>query len=550
MHQARVVGARRPLFLLTRLTPPPPFHSPPGHPTYLVGGAVRDTLLGRRPKDFDILTTAPPAVLTRLFSRARVVGARYPITHILAGASVHEVSTLLPVVAEARGGGGRAAAAQAAAAAGALPPPSAPLPNARATKRRAAVATLNSGAWPADPVSREVALEAALAASAESRDFTVNALFLDPRTGRLADPTGRGVADLAARRLTCVSADPVASFTDDPARMLRAIRLASRTGLRLSPADVAALTRCAGKVATLPAGRLALELSALVAHGSAARAVALAREWGMLVHLLPAHAALLDRECGPVTVAASQAEMEAGEEEEDEEEDATGGGGPAYPAPPPPSLTRPRTPARVEGMAALVGLDSCTLPDRPAPPGVVAAALIMPLLSDEVRRWRPGAGGGEGEGGGESDEGGGAPYSASSAPAPPPLDPADAAFARLVNRAVAALSTPVPCCDNGSRLQACLISRAAAVAGGRMIRKAAAPAPDRTFGALPLSIVAGSVNSGGAALPDLPADGRSGAGRRVRAALSQQSSLARNQNVFLIGRRLAVQVREAAMEGW
>jgi len=173
----------------------------------------------------------------------------------------------------------------------------------------------------------------------------------------------------------------------------------------------------------------------------------------------------------------------------------------------------------------------------------------MPLLSDEVRRWRPGAGGGEGEGGGESDEGGGAPYSASSAPAPP-LDPADAAFARLVNRAVAALSTPVPCCDNGSRLQACLISRAAAVAGGRMIRKAAAPAPDRTFGALPLSIVAGSVNSGGAALPDLPADGRSGAGRRVRAALSQQSSLARNQNVFLIGRRLAVQVREAAMEGW
>ena len=441
---------------------------------------MRDTLLGRRPKDYDILTTAAPALLCRLFARARVVGARYPITHIPYGAGVHEVSTLLPAVA----GMGEVASVEPPPAPPPYSSPSSPgFPSSsspRITARRAAVATLNSGAWPADPVSMQVALEAALLASAHARDFTVNALFLDPRTGHLHDPTGRGVADLASRTLTSVAAEPAASFTEDPARMMRAVRLASRTGLALAPRDVAALRACAGALSGLTGGRLALELTALLAHGAAAPALALARAWGLLPRLLPVYADLLDRECGPVGDAAAA------------------------------SL---RPPSRLEGMNALAGLDATVVPDRPAPPGVVAAALAMPLLADEVRRFRRGGGSGVAEewredydGEEDSDDGGATSLR---------RDPAALAFNRLVTRAVTALCTPVPCGDG----KASPISRSSAGAAASLIRRAVTVPGARTR------------TADSAVL-----------------ARASSSSLLRYQNVFLVARSLAARVREEVEE--
>jgi hypothetical protein len=463
-----------------------------------VGGAVRDTLAGGRPKDFDILTTAGPTDLLRFFRKARLIGARFPVVHVLgSGRDVHEVSTLLPV--------GAVEADTATDTTTTSTTTHDPPKTARAARQRAALAALDGGVWPADPADREAALAAALASSAATRDFTVNALFFDPWTGAVHDPTGRGLADLAARTLTAVNPDPGASFRADPARMLRAVRLASRTGLRLAPGDAAALAAHAHLIPTLSAGRLGGEVAALLAHGHAAPAVALARRWGVLRYLLPAHADLLDAECGPV---------DGGNvtEEEGEEGEALAT-----------STTRRRPLARVGGMATLPALDRCASPSSPAPPAIVAAALLMPLLADEVRRWVPGAaddeGAGSGSGSEDSDE--------TIATRDPPDSPAAAAFRRLVGRAVARTCAPVRCADSAVDPNTRLISRVTAAAAGRMLRQAA----DRT-------LAGGSGGDGGGdGGAGWPAPGR-------RPARETTSALARYEPVFRECLPLAARVRE------
>ena len=235
---------------------PPHFQPPPlllGHTAYIVGGAVRDALLGLPPKDYDVLTSAPADSVVALLGerRARRVGRRFPITLVRAGAGMTEVTSLDLFGA---GGGGATAAVTAAA-------PVCPLAEA-----------------------------AALAASAAARDFTVNALFYDALSpaGLLHDPSGRGIADASARVLRCCGASgPAAVLAADPARVLRAARLAARCSLRVTPATAAAAMESVALVATLPASRQQSEVAAALSAGAASRTLALWRAWGLLDVLLP-----------------------------------------------------------------------------------------------------------------------------------------------------------------------------------------------------------------------------------------------------------------------
>ena len=316
-----------------------------GHSSFVVGGAVRDALLGIRPKDWDVLTTAGPTEISKIIKRAtfplpssysppppllspssspprsnngdassfpsssppwsvkawvRVVGARFPVAIVKLRGVVVEVSTLPGAEEEA-----------AAAAEGGGIERSGENESESDVKTSSSSSSLSRSTLPPT-------LFSALSSNALRRDFTVNALYFDPGTGALHDPTGLGVADaLSAKAVRVASAlGPSHSFLEDPARGIRAIRLASRARLKLTPAVEAALVSVvvAGGdrsssssssssssnlppsplLTQVPASRRAHELAALFAHGGSRRALALLWRYGLLDLLLPEHARWLE----------------------------------------------------------------------------------------------------------------------------------------------------------------------------------------------------------------------------------------------------------------
>ncbi len=150
-----------------------------GHECYIVGGAVRDLLLGRTPKDFDIVTDAQPAKIRRIFRSARVIGRRFRLVHVYAGQKIFEVSTF----------------------------------------RSIANGTIGNEFGTID----EDALR---------RDFTFNALYFDPHDSTLIDYVG-GFKDVASRRVKPVI--PLKTiFIEDPVRMIRCVKYAAMAGFRIT----------------------------------------------------------------------------------------------------------------------------------------------------------------------------------------------------------------------------------------------------------------------------------------------------------------------------
>src|SRR5208283_2277445 len=149
--------------------------------SFLVGGAVRDLLMGRRPKDFDIATDARPNELRRLFRNSRVVGRRFKLVHVFFGPKNVEVATLRSMV---------------------------------------------EPATPSDDLYIDDDNQwGDLQSDAFRRDFTINALFYDIRDFAVIDYTG-GVADLEAQLIRCIG-NPQVRFQEDPVRMLRAVKFAA-----------------------------------------------------------------------------------------------------------------------------------------------------------------------------------------------------------------------------------------------------------------------------------------------------------------------------------
>ena len=213
-----------------------------GHVAYLVGGGVRDLMLQRRPKDFDIGTSAHPQQVRDLFRNSRLVGRRFRLAHVFFGAQNIEVATF----------------------------------------RRRSEVEADDG----DPMIRHDNTFGTPEEDALRRDFTVNSLFYDPQSFQVIDYVG-GLADLEARVIRTVS-DPEVRMREDPVRMIRAVRFAAKLGFAIEPATRAAIRTHREDLLKSSTPRLIEEIFGTFCAAPPAQALILMEELGLLEVLLPA----------------------------------------------------------------------------------------------------------------------------------------------------------------------------------------------------------------------------------------------------------------------
>jgi len=217
--------------------------------TYLVGGCVRDILLGRTPKDFDIGTLATPNQVRRLFRNSRVIGRRFRLVHVVFGSKILEVATF-------RGG-----------TEDGTDPDAEP-------GDRLIVRANNFGTPEEDAVSR---------------DFTINGLFYDPVKGQVIDFVS-GHEDLEARLIRTVGR-PSVRFEEDPVRILRAVKFSARLGFSIESETWEAMGDVADEIRRCPVPRVTEELYRLAESGHCAAAVSIMAKSGVLPTVLPEVAA-------------------------------------------------------------------------------------------------------------------------------------------------------------------------------------------------------------------------------------------------------------------
>ena len=232
-----------------------------GHEAYIVGGAVRDLLVGRRPKDFDVATNATPEQVKALFRRAFIIGRRFRIVHVVYGRGreheVIEVSTfrayLDPNAAEQIEGGERSAKQE------------------MAGKQQHVVdasgRVLRDNVW--GPQIEDAA----------RRDFTVNAMYYDPRTQTVVD-YHHGFKDSQARVLRMIG-DPETRYREDPVRILRVVRFAAKLGFAIEPKTQKPLKTMAPLLANVPASRMFDEMLKLLQTGHALASLAQLKALGL-----------------------------------------------------------------------------------------------------------------------------------------------------------------------------------------------------------------------------------------------------------------------------
>ena len=199
-----------------------------GHEAYVVGGAVRDLLLGFVPKDFDVVTDATPEEVRRIFRNSRIIGRRFRLVHVYCGRDMVEVSTFR-----------------------------APHEASNSKDRKGRLLRDNTfGSINEDAIRR---------------DFTVNALFYDPRSKEVLDFCG-GYVDTQKNLLRIIGA-PVQRYREDPVRMLRAIRLSEKLSLTIDSKTKSPFKKQAGLLDGVPTARLYDEFIKVVKSGSLASAV-------------------------------------------------------------------------------------------------------------------------------------------------------------------------------------------------------------------------------------------------------------------------------------
>ena len=234
-----------------------------GYSACVVGGAVRDLLLGIEPKDFDVATDARPEQVKPLFRRALIIGRRFRLVHVVMGQETVEVSTF------------RAADAA----------------NADRDEHGRVLRDNVFGTQEED---------------ARRRDFTVNALYFDPATEEIIDYHG-GLADLRKRVLRMIG-DPETRYREDPVRMLRAVRLAAKLGLTIESATRGPIRKLAPLIERVPPARVFDEMLKLLMSGHASACVRQLREEGLSKGVLPLLDVILEQPLGErfVTLALAQ----------------------------------------------------------------------------------------------------------------------------------------------------------------------------------------------------------------------------------------------------
>lgn len=220
-----------------------------GYEAYLVGGGVRDLLLGREPKDFDVATDARPEQVEREFRNCRLIGRRFRLAHVRFGDEIIEVATF-----RASGAADSEDEADLAHDGG-------------------------TGRILRDNIYGTVEEDAV------RRDFSVNALYYDIRDFTVRDYVD-GLADLRAGTLRLIG-DPEQRYREDPVRMLRAVRFAVKLGFRIDPATEAPIGRLSPLLAGVPPARMFEEILKLFLYGFGEQAFESLRHHGLFGELFP-----------------------------------------------------------------------------------------------------------------------------------------------------------------------------------------------------------------------------------------------------------------------
>lgn len=227
-----------------------------GYASLLVGGCVRDLMLGREPKDFDVVTNARPEQIRKLFHNARIIGRRFRLVHVRFGREIIEVATF------------------------------------RAIPRD--ITEENSPKDPPDNESPESDIAEEITdhnvygsqeEDAVRRDFTVNALYYNIRDFSVIDYV-EGVADLK-RGILRVIGDPESRYREDPVRMLRAVRFAAKLGFKIEENTAAPFRFLASLLTSVPPARMYEEVLKLFHGGYALETFELLRHYGLFRHLFP-----------------------------------------------------------------------------------------------------------------------------------------------------------------------------------------------------------------------------------------------------------------------
>jgi poly(A) polymerase len=240
------------------------------HVAYLVGGSVRDLLLGRRPKDFDIGTSAHPYQVKKLFRNCWIIGRRFRLAHVKFGPKVIEVATFRRQLQPGEEITQDGVPAHVAHGEAEQPGDGANRPRTAVVTRREADEHLlhrdNTFGTPEEDAFR--------------RDFTINALFYDVSTFSIIDYAG-GVEDLRAGIVRCIG-DPEVRFKEDPVRMLRAVALAARLNFTIDAPIVDAIRIHRQEISRSSAPRLLEEYYKILRAGSAERTFRGLAEAGLL----------------------------------------------------------------------------------------------------------------------------------------------------------------------------------------------------------------------------------------------------------------------------
>jgi poly(A) polymerase len=209
------------------------------HKAYLVGGCVRDLLLGRKPKDFDVVTSATPQEIKRLFKNCRIIGRRFRLAHVFFGPKIIETSTF------------------------------------RANPREVEEDDSDTGAEAesGDLLIRRDNVFGTPEEDARRRDFTINGLFYDLESGQVIDHVS-GLADLEARLVRTIG-DPDIRLREDPVRILRAVKFAARCELDIEPETYRRMMEHRLEITKCAQARVSEEFYRLLRAGAAKRSIEL-----------------------------------------------------------------------------------------------------------------------------------------------------------------------------------------------------------------------------------------------------------------------------------
>lgn len=224
-----------------------------GFAAFIVGGAVRDLLLGVKPKDFDIATNATPDQVKRLFRRAFIIGKRFQIVHVMFGQDLLEVTTF-------RGSS---------------------MESAPKDEHGRVLRDNTFGLQHEDAIRR---------------DFTINAMYYDPASQTVYDYHG-GIRDIRNKTLRIIGL-PEARYREDPVRLLRVVRFAARLGFAIDPATSAPIAVMAPLINNVPAARVFDEMLKLLMSGQALACLQQLRKEGLHHGLLPLLDVVLEQPLG------------------------------------------------------------------------------------------------------------------------------------------------------------------------------------------------------------------------------------------------------------